>query len=549
MGPRDQDSNGAPTLAGLLLRGRPAPREKTDSGDSADSPRSRPAAGQMNLLFSVDQAAPQPKSVLEKDVVPTQETAVHVPRTVPVQLTDGVQPATTGHRSETHRIWTVRSLVGVVRETVEAEFEDLWVRGEISNCRPAPSGHLYFTLKDGEAQLSVVLFRRQAQLLRFAPRDGMEVIARGRVSVFDQRGQLQLIAESLEPRGVGSLQLAFEQLKEKLLAEGLFDEKLKRPLPPFPHRIGVITSPAGAVIHDMIRVIRRRHACLDLLVYPAVVQGPECAPSVIEGLRWFQAAQSADSRFSVDLIVIARGGGSLEDLAGFNEESLARAIASSELPVVSAIGHETDFTIADFVADLRAPTPSAAAEMITAAQHRIEERVHGLADRLVRAIRYQVIVRRQSFTRLSTAYMPGRARDGIARRLQVLDELRRRLDTAMMQRVSVERARLDGLQVRVSREEPRRELGLARRRVEAAERSLPLAVGGKIGTLRGSLDRASGRLAALSPLAVLGRGYALVYASDGSLLRAASQVTPGETIRARLAQGTVRAAVLPERKQ
>ncbi|WP_158792289.1 exodeoxyribonuclease VII large subunit, partial [Granulicella sp. L60] len=251
------------------------------------------------------------------------------------------------------RIWTVRALVTDIRQQVETAYTDLWVEGEISNCRPAPSGHIYFTLKDGEAQLPVVLFRRQAQLLRFRPADGLAVLVRGRISVYETRGQLQLIAETLEPRGAGALQLAFEQLKARLLAEGLFDADRKRPLPPFPHCIGIITSPTGAVIRDIVTVVRRRHARLNLLVYPATMQGASSPQSVAAGINWFNANPD-----KADLILIARGGGSMEDLAAFNDETLARTIASSTLPIVSAIGHETDFTIADFVADLRAPTPS-----------------------------------------------------------------------------------------------------------------------------------------------------------------------------------------------
>ncbi|HMG01574.1 MAG TPA: exodeoxyribonuclease VII large subunit, partial [Edaphobacter sp.] len=272
------------------------------------------------------------------------------------------------------RIWTVADLVGSIRQQIESTHIDLWVEGEISNCRPAPSGHLYFTLKDADAQLPVVLFRRQAQLLRFRPTDGLAVLVRGRISVYESRGQLQLIAETMEPRGAGSLQLAFEQLKARLLAEGLFDASHKRPLPPFPRTIGIVTSPAGAVIRDIVTVVRRRHARLNLLVYPAVMQGASSPGSVAAGIRWFNRNPGL-----VDLILIARGGGSMEDLASFNDEALARIIAASELPIVSAIGHETDFTIADFVADLRAPTPSAAAELITAAQHRIEDRIDALS--------------------------------------------------------------------------------------------------------------------------------------------------------------------------
>jgi len=249
------------------------------------------------------------------------------------------------------RIWTVGELVGDVRESIEREYADLWLEGEISNYRAAPSGHTYFTLKDGDSQLSAVLFRRQASLLRFRPEDGLHVLVRGKVSVFEQRGQMQLIAEFMEPVGAGSLQIAFEQLKARLQAEGLFDPERKRPLPAFPHCIGIVTSPTGAVIRDFLNVGNRRHDALNVLLYPATVQGATAAIEVAAGIEYFNRERT------VDVIVIARGGGSLEDLAPFNSELLARAIAASEIPIVSAIGHETDFTIADFAADLRAPTP------------------------------------------------------------------------------------------------------------------------------------------------------------------------------------------------
>ncbi len=277
---------------------------------------------------------------------------------------------------DTRRIWPVRELVGQVRELVEQEYGDVWVEGEISNYRPAPSGHVYFTLKDAEAQLPVVLFRRQAMLLRFRPEDGLHVLARGRVSVYEQRGQMQLVAETMEPVGAGSLQLAFEQLKARLKAEGLFDAERKRPLPAFPRTVGIITSPTGAVIRDFLNIVARRHSGLSVLVCPVSVQG-DSAPEEIEA-----ALRELNDSGLVDVIVVARGGGSLEDLAAFNSERVARAIAASRLPVVSAIGHETDFTIADFVADLRAPTPSAAAELITEAQHKIAEH---LADAVASA--------------------------------------------------------------------------------------------------------------------------------------------------------------------
>ena len=311
------------------------------------------------------------------------------------------------------RIWPVRDLVAQVRDLVEQEYGDVWVEGEISNFRPAPSGHVYFTLKDADAQLPVVLFRRQAMLLRFRPEDGLHVLVRGRVSVYEQRGQMQLVAETMEPVGAGSLQLAFEQLKERLKAEGLFDADRKQPLPTFPRTVGIVTSPTGAVIRDFLNIVSRRHSGLNVLLFPVVVQG-ESAPAEIEA-----AIADLNSSQLVDLIVLARGGGSLEDLAAFNSERVARAIASSRLPVVSAVGHETDFTIADFVADLRAPTPSAAAELITEAQHKIAEHLANQAHRLERAARFQLLQARQRLarsacqprrgSRLDSALSPGPA--------------------------------------------------------------------------------------------------------------------------------------------
>ncbi len=453
--------------------------------------------------------------------------------------------------------WGVRDLVNDLRQHVETAYDDLWVEGEISNCRAAPSGHVYFTLKDGEAQLPAVLFRRQAQLLRFQPQDGLAVLVRGRVSVYESRGQLQLIADTLEPRGTGALQIAYAQLKARLLAEGLFDPGRKRPLPSFPRTVGVITSTGGAVLHDIVKIIRRRHARLNLLVYAATVQGPECAASVAAGIRWFNRSQPKPSQHKkshtdklsgkVDLILIARGGGSLEDLAGFNDEALARAIAASALPVVSAIGHETDFTIADFVADLRAPTPSAAAEIITAAQHGIEDRVAALDGRVRRAIRYQLMLARQRFTALSIAQIQNRLQALIGRRGQRLDDLRHRLALVANRHLRVRASQLAALSVRLECHNPAVRLALARRRLEVASQSLSRLALTSLAARGTRLYRAAARLEALSPLAVLNRGYALVYIEDGKdagrLLHNSSDAHPGQTIRARLANGSVTAEV------
>ncbi len=436
------------------------------------------------------------------------------------------------------RVWSVRALVASIRQQLETGYADVWVEGEISNCRPAPSGHIYFTLKDGEAQLPVVLFRRQAALLRFRPADGLAVLVRGRISIYEGRGQLQLIAETMEPRGAGALQLAFEQLKARLLAEGLFDASRKRPLPAFPRCIGVITSPAGAVIRDIVTVGRRRHARLNLLIYPAAMQGASCPATVAAGVRWFNAHPTL-----VDVIVIARGGGSVEDLAGFNDETLARAIAASAIPIVSAIGHETDFTIADFVADLRAPTPSAAAEIVTAAQHRVEERIQALSVRVRRAARFHMMHARQRYAKLSAESVLVRLRDSIDRRSQRIDELRLQLEAACHRRLQTPARRLDALTERLRRQNISLRIATAQRRLEGANARMLRASSQAIATRQTRLNRAAARLETLSPVAVLSRGYALVYSEDGVLLRSAGETGAGKRIHARLGDGSLDARV------
>src|SRR3954465_827520 len=319
------------------------------------------------------------------------------------------------------KVWTPRDLVAALRTAIEQSFGDVWLQGEISNFKPADSGHLYFTLKDDAAQVRVVMFRLKAQLLRFRPENGMQVVARGRVTLYEQRGELQLMAEYLEPQGAGALQVAFEQLKVKLAAEGLFDPDRKKPLPLLPRRIGIVTSPRGAAIQDILNILRRRHESVGILIYPAQVQGDAAASEVAAGIKFFNRAKG--KQVAVDVIIVARGGGSLEDLAAFNDEGLARVIAASEIPVISAVGHETDFTIADFVADLRAPTPSAAAELVIESRHRIEERVESLRTRMQRATRYQMLMARQRLTQLSQHGAFARMQQALGRRAQRIDEL------------------------------------------------------------------------------------------------------------------------------
>src|ERR1700686_3638776 len=256
------------------------------------------------------------------------------------------------------RIWTVHDLVAAVRTHIEREYGDTWVEGEISNFRAHDSGHLYFTLKDQNSQIRAVMFRSQARLLRFRPENGMQAVLRGRVTIYEDRGELQISAEYLEPKGAGAMQIAFEQLKAKLEGEGLFDAARKKPIPTLPRRIGIVTSPQAAALRDILNILRRRHDTAGVLIFPPQGQGEAAGADVSAGVRYFNQVRS------VDVIIVARGGGSAEDLAAFNNEALARVVAASEIPVISAVGHETDFTIIDFVADLRAPTPSAAAELV-----------------------------------------------------------------------------------------------------------------------------------------------------------------------------------------
>ncbi len=436
------------------------------------------------------------------------------------------------------RIWTVAELVGDVRESVEREYPDLWVEGEISNLRSAPSGHIYFTLKDGDSQLPAVLFRRQASLLRFRPEDGLHILLRGKVSVYEQRGQMQLIAEFMEPVGAGSLQIAFEQLKARLQLEGLFDAERKRPLPAFPRCIGVVTSPAGAVIRDFLNVGARRHGALNVLLYPALVQGSSAAAEIAAGIACFNREKN------VDVIVIARGGGSLEDLAPFNSELLARAIAASALPVVSAVGHETDFTIADFVADLRAPTPSAAAELITEAQHKVAELVEGLWHRLQRACRYQLIQSRERLSRVQIDGSSASLRDAFGRRQQRVDELRFRMEAAWQKQLAVTTERCNATTARLLRQDARHRLRLLRERLASLDARLGHFASARVQTSQFQLRHFEGRLQGLSPLAVLHRGYALVYDASGALVRSAAAVSAGDAIITRFADNSLTSRVL-----
>ncbi len=435
------------------------------------------------------------------------------------------------------RVWHVREIVSAVRGALEREYADVWVEGEISNFRPADSGHLYFSLKDEAAQLRIVMFRSQARLLKFRPENGLKVVARGRVTLYEGRGELQLMAEYLEPQGAGALQLAFEQLKNKLQAEGLFDRDRKKPIPALPKKIGVITSPRGAVIQDILNVLRRRHNSAHVLIYPAQVQGEGASSEVASGVRWF----NRDAQ--VDVIIIARGGGSIEDLAAFNDEGLARVIAASTLPIISAVGHETDFTICDFVADLRAPTPSAAAELVIQSKQELDERLTSLRTHLARALRVRLLEYEKRLDRLARHGAFGGMQTAIARRQQKVDDLAFRLRAAQAGLFRQFHRRLDVASTRVRHHDLRSRFAGRHREVEAQAEKLSAAYRNYLVRRRSRLERLEGQLQALSPISILERGYALVFDGEGRLLKDARQVREGDTITAQLALGQVTAVV------
>jgi len=390
-------------------------------------------------------------------------------------------------------ILTVSRLNALLKELVEDNFVQVWVEGELSNYSTPASGHAYFSLKDAASQIRAVMFRSHLRLLPFRPEDGMSVVCSGRVSLYTQRGELQLVVESLEPRGVGSLQVAFEQLKARLAAEGLFDAGRKRPLPPFPATIGVVTSATGAAIHDILHVLQRRAAGVRVLLRPVRVQGEGAAAEIAAAIADFNRHGGAD------VLIVGRGGGSLEDLWAFNEEIVARAIHDSRIPVISAVGHEVDFTISDFVADLRAATPSAAAELV--ARSRLELEGH-------------------------------------------LDHLVLRLAAQMRGRLELLRERVAGLNRRLR--SPRGELALSRQRYEALERRMRLGMDAILLEAAREVGSLSGQLDAFSPLRTLERGYAIVE-KDGQAVRDAAVLSVGDRLRIRFARGEVGARVEEEK--
>lgn len=428
------------------------------------------------------------------------------------------------------KIYSVYDITSEVKRSLDG-MGILWIQGEISNFKRHTSGHLYFSLKDPRAQVKAAFFKNNNMYLKFRPEDGMEVLVRGRLSVYEPRGDYQVIVEYMEPVGLGSLQLAFDQLKEKLRKEGLFDDANKIPLPLLPQKVGIVTSPTGAAIRDMLRILKRRNASLDVLLYPVKVQGQGAAEEIAAGIRYM------NGRRDIDVIIIGRGGGSIEDLWAFNEEVVARAVYASELPLISAVGHEVDYTISDFVADLRAPTPSAAAEMVSGAREDLLMSVNSLRGRLFQATRRMLERRRLHLERLSHnkafTVTPNKIRD----LQQRFDEATLRMSQAMRsfthgvrhweQMLSSRLKTLDLSRILLHKKDMRVRM----------HQALVAAIRVHLRQGRSRLELAVGKTDALSPLAILGRGFALCRNSEGTIVKKAADVAVGDGVRVTLAAG------------
>jgi exodeoxyribonuclease VII large subunit len=465
---------------------------------------------------------------------------------LPFEEDEDESPALTPDRSEpippeaaaARRILSVTELTLRVRDLLETELFEVWVEGELSNCRIWNTGHLYFTLKDASSQLRGFMFRSSLRYLKFKPVDGLRVVARGRVSVYEPKGEYQLVCQHLEPQGLGALQLAFDQLKQRLQQEGLFDAVRKRPLPVLPRKIGVVTSLDGAAIRDIIKVLARRYANAHLVIRPVRVQGEGAAADIARGLRVIARVSG------VDVVIVGRGGGSIEDLWAFNEEVVARAIAASRVPVIAAVGHESDVTIADFVADVRAPTPSAAAELVVARKDDFCGRIDRLHDRLRGAARgaVQRLSRRVHVAsgRPAFAGFPGR----VAMRGRHVAELTHALARVVRSGLAARDRRLVQLERQLAAFDAGRRLASLHTRLVEARGRMRAAVSRRQDRARAQLRHAAGRLDTLSPLAVLGRGYAVAWNADKTrVLRDVDQTRPGDHVNVTLARGELQCEV------
>ena len=442
------------------------------------------------------------------------------------------------HQPHQRQILTVSELSATIRDALESKFQNVWVEGEISNARLWNTGHLYFTLKDSASQIKGVIFRSALRYLKFKPEDGLRVVARGKISVYDVKGEYQLICEHLEPQGFGPLQIAFEQLKKKLAADGLFEASRKRPLPALPRRIGLVTSIDGAALRDMVRVLRRRYPNAHLVISPTRVQGEGAAAEIARALKLVARVSQ------VDVIIVARGGGSLEDLLAFNEEVVARAIAASPVPVISGVGHETDVTIADFVADLRAATPSAAAELVVRRKDEFFSHIDRIGERLDAAMSHRLrrLESRLHLLEARPGYsgFPGR----LAFRGRHVSELASALRHGAAQVLARRSRRHDLLRRSLDQFDPRHRLGAIRTRLVARDAQLAAAARRRLTATQAQFGGLAARLEGLSPLAVLGRGYAVTWnAARTRIIRDAATLRAGDDISVTLARGSLDATI------
>jgi exodeoxyribonuclease VII large subunit len=448
---------------------------------------------------------------------------------------------------------SVSELTMQVREALEARFKSVWVEGEISNFAQAASGHWYFTIKDEFSQLRASCFRGLNYRIRFRPSDGLQVRARGHLSVYEPRGEYQIIVESLEPVGAGALKVAFEQLKEQLAREGLFDEELKRPLPLFPHRVGVVTSPNGAALRDIIKVISRRTRTVNILIAPSRVQGEGASEELANAIQLLNrhhinAIKENRTNEMIDVIIIGRGGGSVEDLWAFNDERLARVIRSSLIPIISAVGHETDFTIADFVADLRAPTPSAAAEMVAAREDELQAFVEERTRDLLRAVRYELLEKRSRLqdAAMSTAFdeVKERLHDALAS----IENAKHRIEKLITNSVSRFRRRADSVSYRLTPASLSAKVVDAKSRFNVLVAARDAAIDARLDDAKANLGVRVASLEAMSPLAVLSRGYAMVQDENGKIVQSSSSVAVADDVNVCLAKGALLCRVLEKKE-
>ena len=430
------------------------------------------------------------------------------------------------------RVLTVSQLTAQIRGLLEEQFVETWVEGEISNCRLWNTGHLYFTLKDAGAQIKAVMFRSSLRYLKFKPQDGLRVVARGRVSVYDPKGEYQIVCEHLEPEGLGARQLAFDQLKARLAKEGLFDERRKRPLPSLPRKIGVVTSLDGAAVRDIIQVLRRRYPNAQIVIRPTRVQGDGAAMDIMRAMTAIGKVKD------VDVVIVGRGGGSIEDLWAFNEEVVARAIAGCPVPTISAVGHETDVTIADFVADLRAPTPSAAAEMVVSRKDDFWARIDRLAHRVESAMSSRAHRLEAGLRKLEARPGFSHFRTHVANRGRFVTELAHDLENALRGRIAAQGRSVQGLRRTLDSHDPRRRFSAIRTRVVEIDGRLLASLERRRHAAEGRLGTAAARLGSLSPLAVLGRGYAVCWNADRTaIVRDATSMRVGDKVTVTLERG------------